>query len=917
MRRLGHLCAVAILFGSLGLSQEIDTALYQSDRPAYSLLDQIDNAAERQAMSSILADAAASERLQRAEAFVAKFPQSWHLDRAYELAARAALRTGDSTKALRYGKESLRFFPENALLLAPMAALAEFLNQPQQAARWARQGLASLDRFASPSNIPAPKWASLESQLRSISRAVLRRRDQTVETAGTALSIRDLTNPRAGARYAGSAACQGCHPREHQSWSQTGMAKMLRPYRPENVIGDFTTQREFRDEKGTKVRLIREEGAHFFEIPGPGGEAQRLPVDYTIGSKWQQAYATKRADGRIHVFPIQYNKLHKKWVNYWKIIDPPGSRRTDLAAFHEFSDATNYQVNCAPCHTSQLHFAPSDSDRPRDIRFQEPGVNCEMCHGPSAPHAASYTAGTVHEKTPGEPPVDFRRIGQRQYIQICAQCHMQSAMFKRGAEGELNHSGEAELFFQDLRSRPLSEFSKKAFYKDGRFRETTFVVESLLRSKCFEVGKVQCGHCHNPHPQDAAKNPKSLRFLEDPNRMCLQCHEGIGEDIAAHTRHPVDAAASQCAACHMPAIMNSLLFKAGTHKIDDIPDAERTARFGHDESPSACLLCHEDRDTQWLAAALRPWRRPEAPPKDAVPSNVLIEPLVPLKRLMVQIDDATAGDPFTLLVEAQNWAELEKRAKERLLRSPDDPDLYYWLGIAQSQLDLVEALKSFRRAETLGMASPALYKALGLTYYNLHQYALFLEQMEKAVEASPSDPEPYHYLGRYYESNVNNFPRALSYFEKALEHDPQDFKTSYFKGYCLQMLDRREEAMASYEAAIQSVEAGGEEYGWPYQKLAELLRERDPQAALRSAKKAVELEPDVPEHRLALAKIYDALEMFDAALVERKATAALRPNDPAIQYQLFRLYRKLGKSEEAAEALKRHERLRAVYGTPE
>ena len=113
--------------------------------------------------------------------------------------------------------------------------------------------------------------------------------------------------------------------------------------------------------------------------------------------------------------------------------------------------------------------------------------------------------------------------------------------------------------------------------------------------------------------------------------------------------------------------------------------------------------------------------------------------------------------------------------------------------------------------------------------------------MEKAIQASPSDPEPYHYLGRYYESNLNNFPRALSYFLQSLVHDPRNLRSLYFKGYCLQMLDRHEEAASSYEAAIQFVEANNDTYGWPYQKLAELLWERDLDAALRSAKRAVEL----------------------------------------------------------------------------
>jgi hypothetical protein len=57
----------------------------------------------------------------------------------------------------------------------------------------------------------------------------------------------------------------------------------------------------------------------------------------------------------------------------------------------------------------------------------------------------------------------------------------------------------------------------------------------------------------------------------------------------------------------MPRIMNSLMFKARTHRIDDIPDAGMTARFCPDESPNACLLCHADKDAPWAALQLKSW----------------------------------------------------------------------------------------------------------------------------------------------------------------------------------------------------------------------------------------------------------------------------------------------------------------------
>jgi predicted CXXCH cytochrome family protein len=153
----------------------------------------------------------------------------------------------------------------------------------------------------------------------------------------------------------------------------------------------------------------------------------------------------------------------------------------------------------------------------------------------------------------------------------------------------------------------LTDFSRRAFFKDGRLRETTFIGEAFMRSACYRRGQAQCGHCHNPHPADAATNPTSLKDRDRPDQMCLQCHTGYASRIEAHTHHPVSSDGSRCVNCHMPRIMNSLLFQARTHQIDDIPRADTALRFGQKESPNACLLCHQDKDGQWIASRLQSW----------------------------------------------------------------------------------------------------------------------------------------------------------------------------------------------------------------------------------------------------------------------------------------------------------------------
>jgi predicted CXXCH cytochrome family protein len=412
---------------------------------------------------------------------------------------------------------------------------------------------------------------------------------------------------RRPARYAGSASCRRCHAVQHTAWEHTGMARMFRPYRPENVMGNFDRQ-QFESPTGVPLARMKAEGErHFFETRGAEGGWQRYPVDYTIGSKWQQAYATRTADGQIHVFPIQYNLLEKTWLNYWKLIDPPGSERTNLDGFHNLAQGTNYQINCAPCHTSQLGAPRREGARPQDLNFREAGVNCEMCHGPSADHVAAMAIGKSQERRPTDPPVDFRKLDHREYVRICAQCHMQSAMRELGSAGEYNYSNSGDSFMPRYPSRPFVEFSRRAFYKDGRFRETTFIVEALMRASCYRRGQITCGNCHDPHPPDATANPVSLKYLERPDQMCLQCHANYAALGEAHTHHPATSEASRCVSCHMPRIMNSVLFKARTHQVDDIPKLDMTERFGQQDSPNSCLLCHREKDVAWVATHLRGW----------------------------------------------------------------------------------------------------------------------------------------------------------------------------------------------------------------------------------------------------------------------------------------------------------------------
>jgi tetratricopeptide (TPR) repeat protein len=709
-------------------AQDSDAVITEAGRRPFTVADEISNKGERKGFVELYRKKNPEKQVALAEAFLASYPDSPVLAQIYEVAAKAEIQLGHYQKALQYAKESLRLYPENTLLLVPVANVQAKLGLTSEARQSAQNALDYLQRFARPGTVSSKKWPLLRDQLKASCYFVLgqtrlleglksprgEKRTQLLKQAVDSLDEAEDLNPedtevsyvkglsylaldqtssaaanfaRAYAsddsaigpraleeltalyrssssdqkisfqtylknlraqmksssrrhqpskaksktelpRYAGSQACSQCHSEIYDDWSHTGMARMFRPYEPQNIIGDFKHNAVFYtgDDVALKrdgelqisqakkrelfAQMVMFHGRPYFKIRQSDGKWKLYRVDYTIGSKWEQAYATQLPNGEIHVFPIQYNALRHRWVNFWKIIDVPGSERSNPENWERFGISTNYKANCAVCHTSQLRNTEGGGFAAQGLEFREPGIDCEMCHGPSAQHVASMKRGKLYSKPPLEPPVDFTKITSRQFVEICSQCHMQSAIRDPGPRGELNFSGTGGDFFKHYPERPYDEFSRKAFYRDGRFRQTTFIVESLMRSECYRQGHVSCGSCHDPHPPHFGTNQTSLKFLDDPNQMCTQCHVQFKSpaQTVQHTHHSLNSKGSLCVNCHMPRIMDSMLFWARTHRIDNIPDPQMTLRFGKEESPNACLLCHTDRNADWVAASLQAWK---------------------------------------------------------------------------------------------------------------------------------------------------------------------------------------------------------------------------------------------------------------------------------------------------------------------
>lgn len=179
------------------------------------------------------------------------------------------------------------------------------------------------------------------------------------------------------------------------------------------------------------------------------------------------------------------------------------------------------------------------------------------------------------------------------------------------------------------------------------------------------------------------------------------------------------------------------------------------------------------------------------------------------------------------------------------------------------------ALKELVLAKELDSHNPDIRHELGLAYMALGDYIEAKKELKKAISLRPSYPEAYNSLGLLY-FRQRRWKEAEGYFKKALSHvlyaTPEDAYTNL--GFCYFVQKRYKEALTAFKGAIQS----NKEFIAAYLGLGQT--------------------------REALGQDLQAIRVYNLALQHA-------PENPEVYYRLGNVYIRLGKKDDAIEALTR------------
>lgn len=364
-------------------------------------------------------------------------------------------------------------------------------------------------------------------------------------------------------QFTGSESCRKCHAKEFNGWKQTRMANVVRDPKlhPEAVLGDFSH-------------------------PDPNRPFDLDKVAFVYGSRWKQRYFAKKGNG-YYPLPAQWDIKNGKWLPY----HVPDETDWWVAHYPKPNEDRPTGPTCDGCHSVNFQLATG--------QVTEWNVGCEKCHGPGSQHVAHPTAKNI---------VNPDKIDSVRGNDVCIQCHSQGRPSTLPIEGKFVDWPVGFLPGQklaDVWNFEIPRLGTQDFYfwQDGSAHKNRMQGNDFAQSVMYHRG-LRCFDCHDVH-----SNANRSNLIAVGNALCLGCHTrsnpaGLKGTVSEHTHHAANSKGSECTACHMPKIAQTLGNNfVGSHTFR-FNSPRLTQQFG---IPNPCTSCHTDKSNEWALAQLKNW----------------------------------------------------------------------------------------------------------------------------------------------------------------------------------------------------------------------------------------------------------------------------------------------------------------------
>jgi tetratricopeptide (TPR) repeat protein len=262
-------------------------------------------------------------------------------------------------------------------------------------------------------------------------------------------------------------------------------------------------------------------------------------------------------------------------------------------------------------------------------------------------------------------------------------------------------------------------------------------------------------------------------------------------------------------------------------------------------------------------------------------------------------------------MEQKNYAAAANILNKSLFVCPDRQGML--LVLAKAEMLSKQFDSSLSTLQLLLVQNPSNTDALitqGEVFYLQGNQSSAVESLKDAIQLTPTSVESHYVLGRIYYAG-SNVGKATEQFQEVLKLDPNSYKAYDGLALCYETSDDIALAADIYMKGIALVYRAYPHYDVIYADFAELmLRYGVTRKAFDLAVEASDRNPGEPRNLLLAGRaLYEAGQLQESVKWLERASE-INPSYADPHYFLARVYRKLGRMDEAKQESAAFERLK-------
>src|SRR5258706_6809912 len=225
----------------------------------------------------------------------------------------------------------------------------------------------------------------------------------------------------------------------------------------------------------------------------------------------------------------------------------------------------------------------------------------------------------------------------------------------------------------------------------------------------------------------------------------------------------------------------------------------------------------------------------------------------------------------------------------------------------------VNSAIAWKKADAIAPLDERSRFTLAMAYIKLNRRDWAGAELEKLVVSAPEKPLYLYWLARL-DYDAQNYTTAVARLQKVVEMDPKMMRAYDTLGLCYEYLGKPEEAIKSYNQAVDLNRLRLKPSPWPLVDLAvSLIGVNRLEDAKKNLDEALRYDAKLPQAQYQLGRVLEMLGNFDGALDALTKASQFDPEYPEPHLALGRLYHRLGDRQRADSEIARFQQLKKAH----